>query len=47
MYTIIWTFSYFTVALETAVDTWEDEVDDYLARAVYEHMHLNADDVCC
>ncbi|KAL5066545.1 hypothetical protein RYX36_028282 [Vicia faba] len=28
------------------VDTWEDEVDDYLARAVYEHMHLNADDTC-
>lgn len=24
-------------------DTWEDEVDHYLARAVYDHMHLNAD----
>ncbi|XP_058785702.1 uncharacterized protein LOC131660476 isoform X1 [Vicia villosa] len=31
---------------ETAVDTWEDEVDDYLARAVYEHMDLNADNTC-
>ncbi|WJX36326.1 hypothetical protein P8452_24218 [Trifolium repens] len=28
---------------ETAIDTWEDEVDNYLARAVYEHMDLNAD----
>ncbi|XP_045806568.1 RPA-interacting protein isoform X1 [Trifolium pratense] len=28
---------------ETAIDTWEDEVDNYLARAVYDHMDLNAD----
>ncbi|CAK8569300.1 unnamed protein product [Lathyrus sativus] len=35
-----------SIQQETAVDTWEDEVDDYLARAVYEHMHLNADDTC-
>lgn len=32
---------------ESAIDTWEDEVDDYLARAVYENMQLNADKVCC
>ncbi|XP_004500720.1 uncharacterized protein [Cicer arietinum] len=31
---------------ESAIDTWEDEVDDYLARAVYDHMHLNADKTC-
>jgi hypothetical protein len=24
-------------------DTWEDEVDHYLARAVYDHMRLNPD----
>ncbi|KAK7310548.1 hypothetical protein RJT34_08118 [Clitoria ternatea] len=31
--------------LESDIDTWEDEVDEYLARAVYEHMQLNADEV--
>ncbi|XP_061372418.1 uncharacterized protein LOC133314904 [Gastrolobium bilobum] len=29
--------------LENEIETWEDEVDEYLARAVYEHMQLNAD----
>jgi len=30
--------------LNSPPDTsWEDQVDDYLARAVYDHMHLNAD----
>ncbi|OAY34930.1 uncharacterized protein LOC110627499 isoform X2 [Manihot esculenta] len=26
---------------ENHIATWEDEEDEYLARAVYEHMHLN------
>ncbi|KEH36393.1 uncharacterized protein [Medicago truncatula] len=29
--------------LDSHIDTWEDEVDHYLARAVYDHMHLNPD----
>jgi hypothetical protein len=47
IYTITSTFSYLPVALEAAIDTWEDGVDNYLARAVYEHMDLNADKVSC
>jgi len=27
------------------VETWEDEEDAYLARAVYEHMQLNDEQV--
>ncbi|KAJ1411716.1 RPA-interacting protein, central domain [Sesbania bispinosa] len=30
--------------LESGIETWEDEVDEYLASAVYEHMQLNADE---
>ncbi|TKY75514.1 RPA-interacting protein A [Spatholobus suberectus] len=30
--------------LESDIETWEDEVDEYLAGAVYEHMQLNADE---
>ncbi|CAJ1972959.1 unnamed protein product [Sphenostylis stenocarpa] len=30
--------------LESYVDTWEHEVDEYLARAVYEHMQLSEDE---
>ncbi|KAL1340615.1 hypothetical protein HN51_026970 [Arachis hypogaea] len=29
--------------LENELDTWEDEVDEYLASAVFEHMQLNED----
>ncbi|XP_057436670.1 uncharacterized protein LOC130729065 isoform X1 [Lotus japonicus] len=29
--------------LESEIETWEEEVDEYLARAVYEHMQLNTD----
>ncbi|KAK7351940.1 hypothetical protein VNO77_11727 [Canavalia gladiata] len=31
--------------LESEIETWEDEVDEYLARAVYDHMQLKADKV--
>jgi len=31
--------------LECDIETWEDEVDEYLARAVFEHMQLNEDEV--
>jgi hypothetical protein len=27
------------------IETWEDEEDEYLARAVYEHMKLNDEQV--
>lgn len=27
------------------IETWEDEEDEYLARAVYEHMQLNDEQV--
>ncbi|XP_057968623.1 uncharacterized protein LOC131158074 isoform X2 [Malania oleifera] len=30
---------------ESHIGTWEDEEDEYLARAVYEHMHLNNEQV--
>ncbi|KAL5189294.1 RPA-interacting protein A [Glycine soja] len=30
--------------LECDIETWEDEVDQYLARAVCEHMQLNEDE---
>ncbi|XVF31980.1 hypothetical protein REPUB_Repub17cG0042200 [Reevesia pubescens] len=30
---------------EERVETWEDEEDEYLARAVYEHMQLNDEQV--
>ncbi|KAL5144179.1 hypothetical protein HKD37_06G014537 [Glycine soja] len=30
--------------LECDIETWEDEVDEYLARAVFEHMQLNEDE---
>ncbi|XP_051134068.1 uncharacterized protein LOC127253491 isoform X1 [Andrographis paniculata] len=30
---------------ENFIRTWEDEEDEYLSRAVYEHMHLNGDKV--
>lgn len=30
--------------LQSDIEAWEDEVDEYLARAVYEHMQLNADE---
>ncbi|BAT77446.1 uncharacterized protein HKW66_Vig0092320 [Vigna angularis] len=30
--------------LESDVEIWEHEVDEYLARAVYEHMQLNEDE---
>ncbi|KHN19987.1 RPA-interacting protein A [Glycine soja] len=30
--------------LECDIETWEDEVDQYLARAVFEHMQLNEDE---
>ncbi|XP_027356436.1 uncharacterized protein LOC113865858 [Abrus precatorius] len=29
--------------LESDIEAWENEVDEYLARAVYEHMQLNGD----
>ncbi|KAK6940407.1 RPA-interacting protein, N-terminal domain [Dillenia turbinata] len=32
-------------APENFVETWEDEEDEYLARAVYEHMDLNSEQV--
>ncbi|XP_057968622.1 uncharacterized protein LOC131158074 isoform X1 [Malania oleifera] len=31
---------------ESHIGTWEDEEDEYLARAVYEHMHLNNEQAC-
>ncbi|XP_028234474.1 uncharacterized protein LOC114414410 isoform X2 [Glycine soja] len=31
--------------LECDIETWEDEVDEYLARAVFEHMQLNEDEL--
>ncbi|KAE9603462.1 putative RPA-interacting protein [Lupinus albus] len=31
--------------LENGFETWEDEVDEHLAKAVFEHMQLNADKV--
>ncbi|XP_017422323.1 uncharacterized protein LOC108331854 isoform X2 [Vigna angularis] len=31
--------------LESDVEIWEHEVDEYLARAVYEHMQLNEDEL--
>ncbi|CAL0305929.1 unnamed protein product [Lupinus luteus] len=31
--------------LESGFETWEDEVDEHLAKAVFEHMQLNADKV--
>ncbi|CAI9761289.1 unnamed protein product [Fraxinus pennsylvanica] len=30
---------------ERFIETWEDEEDEYLARAVYEHMQLNGEQV--
>ncbi|RDX73658.1 RPA-interacting protein, partial [Mucuna pruriens] len=30
--------------VESDIETWEDEVDEYLAHAVYEHMQLNTDE---
>ncbi|CAA2960963.1 Hypothetical predicted protein [Olea europaea subsp. europaea] len=30
---------------ENFIETWEDEEDEYLARAVYEHMKLNGEQV--
>ncbi|XP_029129568.1 uncharacterized protein LOC109810201 isoform X2 [Cajanus cajan] len=30
--------------LVSDIDYWEDDVDEYLARSVYEHMQLNADE---
>jgi len=29
------------LAEQVSNETWEDEEDEYLARAVYEHMNLN------
>ncbi|PKI75533.1 RPA-interacting protein B isoform X1 [Punica granatum] len=29
--------------LESSIESWEDEEDEYLARAVYEYMQLNVD----
>lgn len=37
--------SFFPAGLENELDTWEDEVDEYLASAVFEHMQLNEDKV--
>ncbi|KAL2486201.1 hypothetical protein Adt_30957 [Abeliophyllum distichum] len=31
---------------ENFIKTWEDEEDEYLAHAVYEHMQLNDEQVC-
>ncbi|XP_020229203.1 uncharacterized protein LOC109810201 isoform X3 [Cajanus cajan] len=31
--------------LVSDIDYWEDDVDEYLARSVYEHMQLNADEL--
>ncbi|KAF5455405.1 hypothetical protein F2P56_024982 [Juglans regia] len=31
---------------DSHVETWEEEEDEYLARAVYEHMQLNDEQVC-
>ncbi|XP_031372947.1 uncharacterized protein LOC116188001 isoform X2 [Punica granatum] len=31
--------------LESSIESWEDEEDEYLARAVYEYMQLNVDQV--
>ncbi|CAA2979576.1 Hypothetical predicted protein [Olea europaea subsp. europaea] len=30
---------------ENFIETWEDEEDEYLARAVYEHMQLNGEQI--
>lgn len=30
---------------EGPIVTWEDEEDEFLSRAVYEHMQLNSDKV--
>ncbi|KAK7409750.1 hypothetical protein VNO78_00038 [Psophocarpus tetragonolobus] len=30
--------------LQTDIETWEEEVDEYLSRAVFEHMQLNQDE---
>lgn len=32
---------YLFAETEIRVETWEDEEDEYLAQAVYEHMQLN------
>ena len=42
---LVFIFTWRSAGLESQIETWEDEEDEYLAHEVYEHMRLDGDEV--